>query len=133
CRCTGTSVGAGTSDKGGTRTAGGRWDCRPRVSVPCIARTALHVRVSGNHLACLICCSLSRCYVRVLIGHSGCVHAVAYSNDGTMLASLGVDGTLRLWDMASGVESDCLAGRGSRSTPLVFAPHEHRLATVRDS
>ena len=35
-------------------------------------------------------------------GHTGAVNSVAYSSDGTQLASGSDDNTVRIWDVASG-------------------------------
>ena len=42
--------------------------------------------------------------IRVLRGHEGRVTSVAFSGDGTRLASGSADGTVRLWDMATGAQ-----------------------------
>lgn len=40
----------------------------------------------------------------VLTGHAGAVFFVEFSPDGSLLASTGLDGTLRIWEVATGVE-----------------------------
>ena len=47
---------------------------------------------------------------RVLSGHTGWVNAVAVAPDGSWLASAGWDGTVRIWDTATGQERVVLSG-----------------------
>src|SRR5581483_2182176 len=49
---------------------------------------------------------------RELVGHEGPTLAVALSPDGTVLASSAMDGSVRLWDLARGVEIDRIAPGG---------------------
>jgi WD40 repeat protein/tRNA A-37 threonylcarbamoyl transferase component Bud32 len=51
--------------------------------------------------------------VRRLTGHAGCVWGVTLSADGRLALSGGQDGTLRLWDVATGAEVRVLGGPGS--------------------
>ncbi|MGH3568815.1 MAG: NB-ARC domain-containing protein, partial [Pseudonocardia sp.] len=55
--------------------------------------------------------------VRVLTGHTGAVFAVAWSPDGTRLATAGGDASVRLWDPVAGEHLSTLPGH----TGAVFA------------
>jgi WD40 repeat protein len=50
-------------------------------------------------------------------GHDGLIHSVAFSNDGKFLATASVDGTVKIWDFATGKESQVLKG-ATPSSPV---------------
>ncbi len=64
-----------------------------------------------------------------LEGGRAIAYAMAYTRDGTGLATGGVDGTLRLWDVASGAQEQVLHGHRSAITSLDFSPDGTRLAS----
>jgi eukaryotic-like serine/threonine-protein kinase len=55
----------------------------------------------------------SRAVVRQLSGHTNSIHALAFSPDGKMLATGGMDQTVKLWDVASGSLRETIASGGS--------------------
>ncbi|MFE7840332.1 hypothetical protein ACFU53_31060 [Streptomyces sp. NPDC057474] len=71
---------------------------------------------------------------RRLTGHAGTVSALVYSPDGKTLASGSFDGTVRLWDPATGRTRNVLTGRTDEDDPdlvrtVAFGPDGRTFAT----
>lgn len=60
-------------------------------------------------------------------GHTGQALAVASSSDGKLLASAGQDGTVRIWDMATGKQRHVIT-RPGKAVAVAFAPDGKSLA-----
>ena len=71
---------------------------------------------------------VSKHQVAVLEGHGRPVWSVAFSPDGTTLASGSSDGTAKLWDVASQEEIATLYPHGSQVTSVDFSPDGTTLA-----
>ncbi|WP_406840712.1 NB-ARC domain-containing protein [Streptomyces sp. AHU1] len=74
-----------------------------------------------------------RSLLRALTGSSGEVRAVAFSPDGTVLATVGDDRRVRLWNPATGVALRTLTGHGGRIKAVAFSPDGALLATADDN
>jgi WD40 repeat protein/serine/threonine protein kinase len=67
--------------------------------------------------------------IRTLRGHTGPVMAIAFTPDGTRLASASRDFTIKLWDVATGSEVLALRGHTGTVTSLSFSRDGSRLAS----
>jgi WD40 repeat protein len=65
-----------------------------------------------------------------LHGHEGRIGAVAWSPDGTRIATAGWDNTVKVWDAHRGVELATLRGHGSQVTSVSWSPDGGRLAST---
>lgn len=65
-----------------------------------------------------------------LEGHTNTVHRLVFSPNGNTLASASEDGTIRLWDVATGTHKHTLTGHDDRISSIVFSPDGKILASA---
>ena len=61
--------------------------------------------------------------INILIGHSGGLRSVSYSPDGSQLASVSREKSVRIWDVTSGALLKCLEGHTGGVKSVSFSPH----------
>ena len=66
--------------------------------------------------------------IQTLSGHEGHISSVAFSRDGTRLASRSADGTVRVWEAATGRELARLEGRVGWMRSMAVSPEGRRVA-----
>ena len=67
--------------------------------------------------------------MRRLTGHTNWVESVAFSPDGTRIATGSKDLTVKLWDAATGEETRMFRGRTGPVTSVAFSPDGTRIAS----
>ena len=68
--------------------------------------------------------------VRRLQGHHDEIYSLTFSPDGRSLATLGVDGELRLWNLDDGTSTGRWTGHVERSWCVTYSPDGRRLVTT---
>jgi WD40 repeat protein len=69
---------------------------------------------------------------QILEGHSSSVTAAVFSQNEKLLASTSYDGTLRVWDIATGVCVQSLEGHTNNVVALAFSPNGETVAAASD-
>jgi WD40 repeat protein len=68
--------------------------------------------------------------VVALRGNTSAVASTSFSPDGTQIVTNAVDGTLKIWDAASGTEKSTIKGDGGKIAKVTFSPDGRQIASV---
>jgi WD40 repeat protein len=60
--------------------------------------------------------------MRVLSGHTGLIHRLAFRPDGRLLATASEDGSVRLWDLTAGEEAGRFCSDQNHALAVAFSP-----------
>ncbi len=69
-------------------------------------------------------------FIRKLPGHTSAVLDVTFSHNGNLIASAGDDGTIKVWEMATGQVSYIIVGHSGGVTAVQFTHDDSRLVTA---
>jgi WD40 repeat protein len=68
--------------------------------------------------------------IQTLVGHSGTVNSIALSSDGTWLAYVNSDRSIKLWDLRLGVEMRTVAKQSPHTNAVALSPNGRWVATA---
>ncbi len=71
--------------------------------------------------------------VREMAGHTGTIASLTFNPDGRILASGSTDGTVRVWDTATGQPLYTLEGHYGGITRVIFSPDGERLISLGEA